>query len=38
MADVTLVVVPVKFLCGQRPDGTWMGEGRVPCRSRNAAS
>ncbi len=28
MADGTLLeVVPVKFLCGQRPDGTWMGEG-----------
>jgi hypothetical protein len=28
MADGTLLeVVPVKFLCGLRPDGTWMGQG-----------
>ena len=28
MADGTLLeIVPVKFLCGQKPDGTWMGEG-----------
>jgi tetratricopeptide (TPR) repeat protein len=28
MPDGTLLeIVPVKFLCGQRPDGSWMGEG-----------
>jgi hypothetical protein len=28
MADGTLLeIVPVKFVCGMRPDGTWMGEG-----------
>ena len=28
MGDGTLLeIVPVKFVCGQRPDGTWEGEG-----------
>src|SRR5512141_1192923 len=27
MADGTLLeIVSIKFLCGERPDGTWMGE------------
>jgi hypothetical protein len=35
MADgAFLEVVPVKLVCGERPDGTWMGEGHPSYRWR----